>query len=566
MAADIAEQAPEQTAPPADPTWSLTVDQAMVLAMREIGAVGKNGTNEELGYKFRKQEDLVAAIRGPMAKYGVRMLPRVIDQKHFQRGKSNVAILTVEYIVRGPAGDVMDPPIQVVGEGADVSDKASNKAMTAAKKYAIIQAFEIAEANVDESDTTSPDTAASPADWYVNQLRSDDVWYNRNALGRLRQRIFQYGHGDLVHPDTGLTILQTIEERGDVLLQKQQERDEQRAGEREARDAQMRAEHPEYHRSSPDDDLWQHPAAPGRAQQAGTAAPALALPDPTEVEQRLAAAMADPQDPVKRLNEVRKHYTVAVLKQIRVNTKRGQVDGNTAITYALQEIAQRGKQAAPSTPPPPAADEHQRPAEPTDSAEPSGPAEAPGHAEPSDPADAAHAGLEQPQEEPQAEASGEPSDGPEEPSGWPEEPGGWPEDPEEQRGEPERPQEPQQPHVPEPPQPPQPRPARTKATPKGDAGREALECEVAWQAQMLGKSTLEHIADLLPAGGTGVEDIQSNMRLQALIREHRPAVVGVLISHKMHRQAEEYSKLGQRVPALNIHAIIESALKMQTSF
>lgn len=539
MAADTAEQAPEQTAPPQDPIWSLTVDQAMVMAMREIGAVGKNGKNKEFGYQYRQQEDLVAAVRGPMAKYGVRMLPEVIDQKHFQRGKSNVAILTVRYNVRGPAGDVMEPSIVVVGEGADVSDKASNKAMTAAKKYAIVQAFEIAEANVDEGDQTSPDTEASPADWYVNQLRSDDVWYNRNALGRLRQRIFQYGHGDLVHPDTGLTLLQTIEERGEILLQRQAERDERRAGEREARDAHMRAEHPEHHRASPNDDVWQtKAAAPARQQQSRTAAPSEALPDPVDVESRLAEAMRDPQTAVKRLNEIRKHFTPSVLKQVRVQTKWGEVDGNSAITFALREVAQQGQSqsqqqrpdSAPASPPAPPSEEHQRAPEP----------------EPT------------PESEPEAESEPEPEDAPPPPD-----------DPEyapvEEPAE-ESKSEPQPPQTPQPPRQPQ-RPARDVASMnRSERARYALEREAEFQAQMLGLPTLDHVADLLPAGASGIEDIKGNLGLQSFIVENRPAVIAALIKASMHRQAEEYSSLGQRAPALNIESIIKSALQPQTSF
>jgi hypothetical protein len=533
MAADTAEQAPDTAAPPADPAtpsvWSLTVDQAMVMVMREIGAVGKNGTNKEFGYKFRQQEDLVAAVRGPMAKYGLRLLPRVIEQKHFQRGKSNVAILTIEYIVRGPSGDVMEPSIIVVGEGADVSDKGTNKAMTAAKKYALVQAFEIAEANVDEGDQTSPDTEASPLDWYVNQLRREDVWYNRDALGRLRQRVLQYGHGDLAMPDdTGLTLLQTIEERGHVLLQKQQETDERRAGEREARDAQMRAEHPEFHSSSPDDELWQQQPSGQRQQPAAAAqasGPAPELPNPVDVEQRLNAAMEDPANAVKRLNEIRKHYTPAALKKVPVQTKWGQVDGNSAITFALKEVAQRGQQnqqSGPATPPPPPPAEQQRAPEP----EPG-----PGHGAAEAPQAAAQP-VPEPQDEPQAPARPEP--------------------------------EPQAPAPP--PQPAQPARQRKAAGTKTERARYLLEVEAEFQAQMLGVMTLEYAADLLPANASSLEDIPGNVRLQSFIVENRPAVIAALIKAGMHRQAEEYTALGQRAPARNIEAIIQNALRGQPSF
>ncbi|MEU5181166.1 ERF family protein [Streptomyces longwoodensis] len=528
MAADTAEQAPDETAPPPDPAtrpvWDLTVDQAFILAMREIGAVGKNGRNKEFNYQYRQQEDLVAAVRGPMAKYGVRMLPEVLEQKHFQRGKSNVAILTIKYNVRGPAGDVMEPPIIVVGEGADVSDKASNKAMTAAKKYAIVQAFEIAEENVDDGDQTSPDTEASPLDWYVDQLRREDVWFNYGALGRLRQRALQYGHGNLVMPDdTGLTLIQTIEERGNVLLVKQQEIEERKAEERQARDAQMRAEHPEYHRSSPDDQVWQQPSAPGRPQSQPNASAPDRLPDPAEVEQRLTEAMQDPQTAVKRLNEIRKLYTTAVLKQVSVQTKWGQVDGNSAITLALREVAQR----PPSAPTSPSLASTERGGDPKPDSVPAD--DAPPPPEQAQQAREEVPAAEQPQQAPptpvEASAKGEEA---------------------------------------RPPQPPLAEEPKRKMT-RSEQARHRLEREVAFQAQMLGVQTLEYVGDLLPPRGTSLADIPGNVRLQEFIVQARPAVFDALIKAGMMRQAEEYAALGQRAPAPNIENIIDSALRVQTS-
>lgn len=523
MAADTAEQAPAEDTPPrtpeTSPVWDLTVDQAMVMVMREIGAVGKNGTNEEFGYSYRQQEDLVAAARGPMAKYGVRMLPRVIDQKHFQRGKSNVAILTIEYVVRGPAGDVMEPSIVVVGEGADVSDKASNKAMTAGKKYALVQAFEIAESSVDDGDHTSPDTEASPLDWYVNQLRREDVWFNHAALGRIRERVLQYGHGGLLMPDdSGLTLLQTIEERGAVLMAVQAEREGRAAEERGARDAQMRAEHPEYHRASPDDEVWQR--QPSRPAPQATGQPTHG-PDPVEVERRLAEAVSDPQTAVKRLNELRKHYTPAALKDVQVQTQWGQVDGNSAITFALKEVAQRPP--APATPAPAEQQEHQR------AAEPAAPSEPPAQPQPAPPAV-----RPEPQPEP-----GTPT-------------------PAVQQEAPAQSQSAAPAAQPQ-------RAAAPRTMTSTERARHRLECEVEFQAQMLGMPTLEFVADLLPANATSVEDIPGNFKLQTFIIENRPAVIEALIAANMHRQAEEYTALGQRAPAPNIERIISSALSAQSS-
>lgn len=538
MAADTAEQAPEETTPQPEqwpPTRHLTVDEAMVAVMREIGGVGKNGYNKAHDYTFRAQEDIVAAVRGPMAKYGLRMLPRVLKAEHYPRGKSHVAILHVEYIVRGPAGDVMEPSIIVVGEGADVSDKGTNKAMTAAKKYALIQAFEIASDNVADSDRTSPDTQSSPLDQYLAQIQNRAVWYNHAALGRVRQRAIENGHANLTMPD-GLTLLDTLDAQGAELLRQMEENERRHGQEREARDGQMRAEHPEYHRASPDDEVWQT-KGPARQQQPRADAPP-ALPDAVDVERQLAEAMKDPQTAVKRLNEIRKHFTAAVLKRVPVQTKWGQVDGNSAITFALREIAQQGPQRrpdpVPDSPPAPPGEEQRTP-EPSPALEP----------------------------EPEPEDAPPPPEDPESPVA--EEPAGEPQAPAPEPSEPqESPAPPMQPA-------PQPRPAQRpdrKASDmtKAERGRDALEREAEFQAQMLGKSTLDYVAHLLSAGASSIEDIKGNFGLQGWIVENRPAVVAALIESGMPRQAEVYASLGQRAPALNIAAIIKGALQPQTSF
>ncbi|PRH80567.1 hypothetical protein C6N75_03415, partial [Streptomyces solincola] len=248
----------------------LTVDEAMIAVMQEIGPVGKNGRNEKQNYQFQAYDDIVAAAQGPMAKYGLRMLPEVIDQKHFVRGeRTNVAILTVRYRIRGPRGDEIDTPIVVVGEGADVADKASNKAMTAAKKYAFKQAFEISD-DTDDGDFKHPVAAGSPIDWYVAQLDRPNVWQNPNALASLLERATGAGHDGLHMPNRpGTTLRSVIEARGRKLVAEQQERQRRQAEEAEAMRAQMSAEYPEpsesydaWDQAVPAQQAPQRPAAP----------------------------------------------------------------------------------------------------------------------------------------------------------------------------------------------------------------------------------------------------------------------------------------------------------------
>ncbi|MET9528133.1 ERF family protein [Streptomyces coeruleorubidus] len=477
-----------------------TVDQAMIAVMREIGPVGKNGRNSDQGYNFRAQEDIVAAARGPMARHGLRMLPKIISHDHFTRGKMNVAIIEVEYTFRGPTGDEM-PPILVIGEGADPSDKASNKAMTAAKKYAMIQAFEIADGS-DDGDKDHPAAVRGPLDWYIEQIQQASVWYDPEALRRLRDKAASEGVADLQMPDGTHTFRQVVETQGRKLLAEQQEREHRQAEEAEAARAQMASEFPdppgsyeEWSQPAPARQTPprapQHPAptptpapqqqrtpAPGPAPSPVRAAPP---PDAAEVEREFAKAVANPTYGHQALNDMRAHYGAGPLAQTAINTERwGTVDANSAITMALTSWDSIVRELLPSTP------------EPTRSAAPDAGAET------------AAAGTSEPS---------------------------------------------------------QPRLARRTANMSAEErAREATIAEAVLQAQMLEMDTLEYVADLLPPGATDIEDIKGGSRLMDLVRDHRPQVLAVFTQKGMTKAAAEYAKFGERVPARDINAFLKGVL------
>jgi hypothetical protein len=63
-------------------------------------------------------------------------------------------------LLHAPSGQ--SHPVVVVGEGMDVGDKSGNKCMTAARKYAMIMAFNI-ETGLDPDDTPSQEQERVPA-------------------------------------------------------------------------------------------------------------------------------------------------------------------------------------------------------------------------------------------------------------------------------------------------------------------------------------------------------------------------------------------------------------------
>lgn len=145
---------------PHDPE-QVPVHVAFNRVKRDVGAVGKNRRNEAQNYSFRSIEDFIDAVSPVLAWHGVIMLPNIVEHRlyHFERTTNNdrrststVATVTTEWHVIGPMGDSFT--FRTVGEGADTADKATNKAMSAAFKYAMAQGMAI-PLHLDDGDATN---------------------------------------------------------------------------------------------------------------------------------------------------------------------------------------------------------------------------------------------------------------------------------------------------------------------------------------------------------------------------------------------------------------------------
>jgi hypothetical protein len=99
------------------------------------------------GYAFRGIDDLYNVLCGVTAEAGIALFPRVtasdirVQEKGNGKYQTHV-FLTVDVTIMSER-DGTSVIVTVLGEGSDSSDKASNKAMSAAFKYAQIQVFQI---------------------------------------------------------------------------------------------------------------------------------------------------------------------------------------------------------------------------------------------------------------------------------------------------------------------------------------------------------------------------------------------------------------------------------------
>ena len=119
-------------------------------AMQKIGAIGKdstatNGSGRQM-YKFRGIDAVYNALNPVMAELGLFICPEVLEQTREERKSTNggtliYSILKVKFTMYAPDGSNVS--CVVIGEGMDSGDKASNKAMSVALKYACFELFMI---------------------------------------------------------------------------------------------------------------------------------------------------------------------------------------------------------------------------------------------------------------------------------------------------------------------------------------------------------------------------------------------------------------------------------------
>jgi len=141
------------------------VQQALVAE-----GIGKDRRNQQQGYNFRGIDDIYNAVSPILAKSGLCILPRVLSRECVERQTQKGGTLfyvTVEVEFDFVAAeDGTKHTVKTYGEAMDSADKATNKAMSAAYKYAIMQAFAIPTEGDNDADATTHEVAprrATPA-------------------------------------------------------------------------------------------------------------------------------------------------------------------------------------------------------------------------------------------------------------------------------------------------------------------------------------------------------------------------------------------------------------------
>ena len=138
---------------------------AVALDISKTG-IGKNRQNEQQKYKFRGIDDVYNEIAPLLAKHGLCILPRVLSRQSIERATKTGGVLfyvTVDmefdFVA---ASDGSKHIVRTFGEAMDSGDKATNKAMSAAYKYAAFQAFCIPTEGDNDADAKTHEVGPAP--------------------------------------------------------------------------------------------------------------------------------------------------------------------------------------------------------------------------------------------------------------------------------------------------------------------------------------------------------------------------------------------------------------------
>lgn len=125
--------------------------------------IGKGRRNTQQGYNFRGIDDVYNTLCGVLASNRLMMLPFMVNMVREERptqkgGVLNYTILTIDFKLVS-ALDGSSDTVRMVGEAMDSADKSSNKAQSAAMKYAALQVFMIPTEGDNDADATTHDVA-----------------------------------------------------------------------------------------------------------------------------------------------------------------------------------------------------------------------------------------------------------------------------------------------------------------------------------------------------------------------------------------------------------------------
>lgn len=166
----------------------MKVYQAINKVQAELAKAGiaKDQRNSQQGYSFRGIDNVYNALAPLLATHGLCILPKVIDRTVTERQTAKGGILfSVSVHMEFAfvcAEDGSSHTVSTYGEAMDSGDKATNKAMSAAYKYAAMQAFCIPTEGDNDADATTHEPVASIKTTQLSPLDALKKWCAANNI------------------------------------------------------------------------------------------------------------------------------------------------------------------------------------------------------------------------------------------------------------------------------------------------------------------------------------------------------------------------------------------------
>lgn len=138
---------------------------ASVMATLSKEGISKGRKNQQQGYQFRGIDDVFNALSPILSDNKLCVLPRVLSRSVTERqtargGAIFYTVLDVEFDFVS-AEDGSKHTVRTMGEAMDSGDKSTNKAMSAAYKYACLQVFCIPTEGENDADYITHEVAPS---------------------------------------------------------------------------------------------------------------------------------------------------------------------------------------------------------------------------------------------------------------------------------------------------------------------------------------------------------------------------------------------------------------------
>jgi hypothetical protein len=169
------------------------VHAKLAAIVAEVGHVDKTGSIAfgRTKYDYMQEHGLLALLKPLWEKHGVTFVVGVavgLENAVSQVGNLATVVVQARLTDTDSGEDIL---AYYVGQGSDQGDKATNKALTGANKYALQKFFQVPTEQIDDSDATASEQAprqqASPPVSQLQLVSADDADALRQIIQHARE-------------------------------------------------------------------------------------------------------------------------------------------------------------------------------------------------------------------------------------------------------------------------------------------------------------------------------------------------------------------------------------------